>query len=658
MGAIVQPGAFRTDIEGLRAVAILPILLFHLDPALCPGGFAGVDVFFVISGYLISRMILDQGSEFRFSSFYLSRALRLFPALFATLIATLVAAWTLLSADQYVSLAKSALAAASATSNIYFYAVTDYFAGAATEYPLLHTWSLGVEEQFYLVWPALLVACAHRTRHVEAVIAAAAIVSFAAALLVARADPDLAFYMMPFRIFEFAGGALLAAYRAPLPLGPIARLALGAVAAAVLAASLALFDGETPWPSLYTLAPAGATVLLIAVGSSGFWHELLSTRVLRFFGRISYALYLVHWPVISLMRTKIVVEPTAAELAGAAVASVALAVLLHYAVEQPFRLRQRDQAGGACAALPRLRLGLTGTGLIATVALSAGVIAATGFPGRIKGQRTINGLTFAGNLCDAGKHRCAFGDVHAAGNLVYLVGDSHALNLLYGLDDLFRAHRIKGIALFDHGCLFIKGSTRYIRGRKDETCAANIETAFRHLAGNTWPVIYAGNYRGYVNKIGASDDAQPRPQTSEDYYRWLDEHLGATLESLDPGARTVIVVKQGYDTGIDIAKCAALPTQSLESCRPATMADAMTAAKPADDVIESILSRLPNVVALDPKRVFCAGGACTVRDGEALYFRDAQHLTNEGSKFLVDSLAPALLSRLGPATERADGDSR
>jgi peptidoglycan/LPS O-acetylase OafA/YrhL len=147
--------AFATHIEGLRALAVVPIVLFHLDERLSPGGFAGVDVFFVISGFLITRMIVAEGEAFRFSTFYARRIFRLLPALVATLLGTLIAGWFVLAPADYAALAQSALAALVGVANVHFFLTVDYFS-AGSRFPLLHTWSLGVEEQFYLVWPLVL----------------------------------------------------------------------------------------------------------------------------------------------------------------------------------------------------------------------------------------------------------------------------------------------------------------------------------------------------------------------------------------------------------------------------------------------------------------------------------------------------------------------
>ena len=175
---------FRGDIEGLRAVAVLPILLFHLDSALCPGGFVGVDIFFVISGFLITRMILGQGEAFSLKAFYVRRFFRLFPALLVTLAASLVAGWKFLGPDEYARLAQSAIAAAIGASNFHFLAAVDYFNASNLSHPLLHTWSLGVEEQFYLLWPALLLAMRRRAHPLWLIVVAAAALSLLAAALV------------------------------------------------------------------------------------------------------------------------------------------------------------------------------------------------------------------------------------------------------------------------------------------------------------------------------------------------------------------------------------------------------------------------------------------------------------------------------------------
>ncbi|MER9188286.1 acyltransferase family protein [Mesorhizobium australicum] len=233
----------RTEIEGLRAVAVLSVILFHLGVTWLPGGFLGVDVFFVISGFLITTNILRdlERDRFSFKEFYLRRFLRLFPALATTALATLVASFILLPPDEVMDLARSAVAAIFSVSNIYFWSKVGYFDTAAHLKPLLHTWSLGVEERFYLIWPATLVATLRLfgPRTALWVVGCAGIASMVAALVTVGSSPSTAFYLMPFRMFEFALGIVVALpWRRPKLGAPLTNIVGGSGLLAVLGGGL------------------------------------------------------------------------------------------------------------------------------------------------------------------------------------------------------------------------------------------------------------------------------------------------------------------------------------------------------------------------------------------------------------------------------------
>src|SRR5262245_34596200 len=331
---------FRADIEGLRALAVLPIVLFHLDSRLCPGGFSGVDIFFVISGFLITRMILGQGETFTFKAFYRRRFWRLFPALIVMLAASLVAGWKLLGPDEYARLAQSAIAAAFGVSNFHFLGAVDYFNASNLSHYLLHTRSLILEEQFYLVWPLLLLATRRWTHQFWLIVVAIAALSFIATLLVQRAYPQLVFYMMPFRMFEFAIGASLVALEPLWQRVPgAAGAAAGMIATAMLAFAFTSLDGRTPWPGMSSLVPALATALFILAGGQGLWGRILGHAIPRFIGRISYSLYLVHWPLITFYRSYIITDPQPAELVMLGLLSLACGAALYAIIENSFRPR-------------------------------------------------------------------------------------------------------------------------------------------------------------------------------------------------------------------------------------------------------------------------------------------------------------------------------
>jgi peptidoglycan/LPS O-acetylase OafA/YrhL len=328
--------SYRADIDGLRAIAVLAVVAFHAFPSVLPGGFVGVDVFFVISGYLITSLLrqsLEDGT-FRFSTFYARRIRRLAPALILVLAAVLAAGWTWLLTDELAQLAAHAASSVAFVMNLVLWSETGYFDTAAEQKPLLHLWSLGVEEQFYLIWPALLWA-AWRWRRPSFVIAIVALLSFAANVAVVHAAPTAAFYLPTSRVWELAAGGLLAGMGPPRR-GWIAQL-LSLSGAALLALGVAVIRPSMPFPGWWALLPAGGAALVIAAGPRGWANGVLAARPLVFVGLISYPLYLWHWPILTFARM-IEAGPLGLQRTAALVAlAVVLAWLTYRFVEQPIR---------------------------------------------------------------------------------------------------------------------------------------------------------------------------------------------------------------------------------------------------------------------------------------------------------------------------------
>ena len=652
-------GRFRPDIEGLRAIAILPILAFHLDPKLSPGGFVGVDIFFVISGALITKMILEQEGKFSFRSFYLRRAMRLMPALLVTLLATLAAGWKYNGPSEFMQLARSALTAALGVSNFYFFATFDYFQPAGITQPLLHTWSLGLEEQVYLFWPLLLVMARHRASVVWLVVISF-VASFALALSVQGASPQASFYIMPFRLFEFSvGAAVVLAAPVVQNLSIAVRNVLGALAALLLGVSFALFDKTTVWPSILTILPALGTALLLAAGPSSIWGCILSLTPLRFLGRISYSVYLVHWPIIVFYRAHAITDASALENAILFVASILIGFALFVLVENPFR-----QSGAHEVLLPRWARPLALTQrtrvvciawLFATLVLSASAtLVMNGFPSRLDHARIQlidRGLSFAGDVCDQRYARCTFGD-KTADRVVYLIGDSHALNLVHGLDALFQELNVRGVAMYDHGCLFAYGTKRFINGKPDQKCMQNIQRTFDFLVSTREPVIIAGDYAGYRSEIGPADSSTPIRLDEAEYFRWIGQRLTQGIDLLKPAERPVVVLKQAYSSGVDLPRCLAqpeiTPLNREARCPTPNLEGIQRIYRGADAMIDDISAKRPSVIVVDPKSHFCDAKRCILFTDEGrLHFRDQTHLTNEGSLFLVTSMRTAIQAALG-----------
>ncbi|MDO8459338.1 MAG: acyltransferase family protein [Burkholderiaceae bacterium] len=296
---------YRLEIEGLRAVAVLAVVIFHIGLALS-GGYIGVDVFFVISGFLITRNILkDQESGiFTFKRFYIRRICRLLPALVVTLLLSLVAGFALLAPADMARLGRTALFSMISVSNIVFWRESGYFEPAAALNPLLHTWSLSVEEQFYLIWPATIVLAYKfgRSRGVAAIVILIGGISFVSAELFRTDSSGAVFYLMPFRMFELCAGATLTFI--PWRWHPKPFWAHFALLAGIfIVAYSAVNYGSSPSPSgLWSLQPCIGAALVIYAGNPPWSGKLLSNRLVTAVGRISYSLYLVHWPIIVFYR--------------------------------------------------------------------------------------------------------------------------------------------------------------------------------------------------------------------------------------------------------------------------------------------------------------------------------------------------------------------
>lgn len=380
--------ARRLDVDALRAIAVLCVITFHLHESWLPGGFVGVDVFFVISGFLITGGILERSAQGRFSlpDFYLRRFRRLFPAALATVACTLAAGAAWFSPEHLQSLAASSLSAVFSVSNLYFWRHQGYFDTSVEHSPLLHTWSLGVEEQFYLVWPWLVMACLGAGGGSRA-LGRSLLVVLAASVLAAEwlleSDAAAAYYLMPFRAGEFALGALCCAALRPAALdrftrGPQARL-LHVSGFAAIVCSASWLDRDSRFPGLHSLLPAAGAAAMLLGGQSGGLRAIGANAVLAWIGRLSYSLYLVHWPLLVFWRYHAAEPANGLTLALLGAAMMLAAVALHYGIEKPFRQStiERDRM------TPRVALTISLAGALAVCLTAAHAYRSHGWPGRV-----------------------------------------------------------------------------------------------------------------------------------------------------------------------------------------------------------------------------------------------------------------------------------
>ena len=336
--------SYRADIDGLRAVAILSVVGYHAFPSVVRGGFVGVDVFFVISGYLITGLIatgLARG-DFSLVEFYARRIRRIFPALIVVLLAVWALGWLKLLPEEYTALAKHIAAGAVYASNILLYKESGYFDTAAALKPLLHLWSLGVEEQFYIFWPLLLIVT-WKWRSRKAVLLAITALSFLLNIGRIGTHPISTFYLPITRLWELSLGGVLAYNEHPAQRRqmPRQRTLLAGVGIALLAASVFLLDNRRLFPGWWALAPTVGTLLLIAAGPSTWLsRKLLANRAMVRIGLVSYPFYLWHWPLLSLTRIVEGDRITTLETLGAIGLAFLLALLTYSCIERPIRTIQ------------------------------------------------------------------------------------------------------------------------------------------------------------------------------------------------------------------------------------------------------------------------------------------------------------------------------
>ncbi len=438
---------YRSDVDGLRALAVIPVLLFHIG--ISTGGFVGVDIFFVISGFLITSLIVREQAAggFSIAGFYERRVRRIAPALLLVLATFLVLSIFALAPSDRENLGKTTLLALASISNFHFAFDVDYFRRGADVQPLLHTWSLGVEEQFYLVFPLLVTFLARRRVSMPLVFWGLFALSLAFSSYGALNNSTADFYLLPSRAWELLTGSLLAIGAVPKVTSRLGREALGLVGLALVAGSVLLINGLTPFPGIGALAPCLGAAALIHAGVSGpnLASRLLSLKPMVAVGLISYSLYLWHWPILTFQRMGWTFFPYDSKI-GAGIVVIGLSVIASWLtwrfVEQPFRGKRMPT---------RKVMTILGVAALAIAALATVLFATKGLPDLLPNQAGPYAKYVSYNadinqrrgICLLWKRKDSRLDDAAcltpAGDRpnILIIGDSHAANLWLGLHEVF-----------------------------------------------------------------------------------------------------------------------------------------------------------------------------------------------------------------------------
>lgn len=663
-----SPAGFRGDIQGLRAVAVGAVVLYHAGVPFLPGGFVGVDVFFVISGFLITTHLLtelDREGRVRFARFYARRARRILPAAFVVLAASVVAAliWypPLLMGEVW----KDAVATALYVPN-YLFAVegTDYLA-EQTPSLFQHYWSLGIEEQFYLLWPVVLAAAAAFTRTRRAlfvILAALVAVSFAVGVAQTYSDQPWAFFSLPTRAWELGAGGLLAiavsrGIRVPARLAPTA----GWIGLAGIVAAIVLFDAGTLFPGVAAALPVAATLLVIFAGttsSRGAPTAVLSTPGMMFVGAISYSLYLVHWPALLVPQAAsgfTAPLPLAVAL-GIAVLCVPAAWVLHRLVENPVRRApwlvtarpRRSLAaalGGsaACVLLASAAAATASAAPLRTDALASSAVtappAATSFvPANVtpdlRDVRDDEPVIYADGCVDDYRSSEAKGCVYepaktasAPAPRIVLFGDSHAASWFPAVAGAAEA---QGYALQ----VFTKASCRSLEMPQERdgvpyvSCDHWRAKVLERLGEDPPALVILANYAAAADNVGAD--------------RWR-EGLTGTLDAIDV---PVVILADSPDLRTPPAVCLSAHLTDTPVCS----VSAAEALRPEVRAIERAVAAAEGAEVIDLGRFFC-DDTCGPIIGDTVVYRDAHHLTATFSELLAPPLARELAPILAGVEE-------
>lgn len=651
-----RPLPYRPEIDGLRAVAVLPVLLFHAGLG-CPGGYIGVDVFFVISGYLIGSLILREceAGDFRFSRFWVRRIRRLFPALAVTLTATALAAWFLFIPAHLEETGAALVAQPLLIANVLFWSQSGYFETASQYQPLLHTWSLAVEEQFYLFLPLLLVPLLKRGRQ-PAVIATWLFIaaSFTWSLHATAHFPSAAFFLLPSRIWELDLGLALALLpRAGFRDPRTNELASLAGLAAILA-PVFLHDEGTVFPGVAALAPCLGTALLIFAntGSLTSSGRLLASPLPVWIGKISYPLYLWHWPVLVFARYWWIGSPPEFLVLLVLAASFLLAWATWRWIERPVRemsvfatTRPLVLASVACSIL------LVAIGAIYDVknGFPDPATASTAAPGKeaIEGFHAMRAWDRKGGPFIAGSRE-------AGAKRLLLWGDSHAMATLPVLDELGKEFGVAVYAACEPGNAPLFG-TRSARIALD---GRDFEPAVRGLLAATDfdAVLLVARWPAYLEKHSAASRNYllTHPEgtlgTEAEAARLLVDRLGETVRFLEgTGARVHLmrsVAHQplGVPETIAQAKSRGLGENAFSI--------PLTEHEKTDEAVNRLLDEAlagTRTTILDPRPCFtdAAGRYLMSKEGLALY-SDRSHLSPRGSRELRPLFEPLFREITGP----------
>jgi peptidoglycan/LPS O-acetylase OafA/YrhL len=650
---------YRPDIDGLRAIAVGSVVLYHAFPSLVPGGFVGVDIFFVISGFLITTILLQSlaAGDFSYRDFYARRVRRIFPALLLVLVATLAFGWYVLLPGEFSQLGKQTTGGAAFFANLVFLGEAGYFDATAETKPLLHLWSLGIEEQFYIFWPLLLGLAWRKRWPILRVTIAVAVISFLINVLTVHPYRAAAFYSPLSRAWELMAGGMLAVMRlqpaaASAASRPAWRHLQSIVGVGLIVLGLFMTRSTKAFPGWWALLPVLGAVSCIAAGPNGVLNRyLLSNRVMVWIGLISYPLYLWHWPLLSYARmVEAGGEPSLPLRIVLVVAAVVLAWATYRFVERFVKLHLSQG----------MLRGLAGGGAVLAL---VGVVVYMGVPPPRNNSLALQAVADA-TLEDGyydGFEESALGDqfIYRAGSgkhNVLLIGDSHVQQYAPRALELVRTQPDKARTVYfatKGSCAPIPGVFSSSDTACDERREAVIDLALKPdidsvVIGACWSCYFTGT--GLLVNYFVDDKKGVHPFFNGDGVDRSLESLGRLLKRLSAQKKVYLIL--GNPVGLDFD-----PLKHIQGSRLGDMSVAsgrLVAPMPQDQA--QFNARLKQVAEANGAQVIapfaslCAGGQCirSMPDDGSPAYKDIGHLRPRYTRSFATYIDPALLDDGAP----------
>lgn len=626
---------YQPDVDGLRTVAVLLVLLFHAGFTSISGGFIGVDIFFVISGYLITGILVTsiEKDKFNYITFMLSRVSRLYPTLLVTLALCLVFGFLIYTPGDFKELGITSTYSALSASNFHFMLGAGYFDTSSEINPLLHTWSLAVEQQFYLVWPIVIWLSMKSSRKLAiAMIATSGLASLVASQYMTHINPTQNYFMVQYRIFEFAAGGLLFFIPNNKERNKAFSTLMFVLGLSLIIYAAFYFDKTTAFPGLNAMLPVAGACLCIIYSKHTPAGYLLRNKIFVSIGLVSYSVYLIHWPLLVFYKYYVFRPLYIFEKASLVAMSILLAYVSYILIENKFR-----------------RINLSGINVMSTsfvtvmalVVLSSTMIYKNdGYPFRVneyfKEKMNDAGAfhlqQYGGNGYYAGAH--IIGDKTASKVSAVIMGDSFARQYAHAIDVNSKGYKF--ITSMNDGCFFSRNYTTFYAGLPDPKCQQRLNFAIDYSNKFNVPVIFGLRWIGYEGMVSDPKGNQKKFKDESEFIKFSISNIKNNIAAFN-GKKVVILGAPPGTEGVGgVEKCVNRPSYLPLLCTGyLNTDDKETFNKRMNSAIKASLNGLNNVIFIDPYDYLCKDGKCmTMTEDYQFIYSDAVHLSKSGAELV------------------------